>query len=146
MESPFSNHSTIVFYLEPILNPIYKTYQHIITVNAIPNGPLSDLVTHIQVPKLSPFQQFNALMPAENCAFVLLRYPKTTYKANFKNHDSFMTADDIPSLFSYLTTNGYTIQETLTDMMHKSKIDIGGVSNSRLSGNRKMICFASYSN
>ena len=57
-----------------------------------------------------------------------------------------MTADDIPSLFSYLTTNGYTVQETLTDMMHKSKIDVGGVSNSRLSGNRRMICFASYSN
>ena len=144
MESPFSNHNTIVFYLEPILNPIFKTYQQIITLDAIPQGPLSDLVSPINVPKLSTFQSFNNLVSTQNCVFALLRYPKLSYKANYKNSDSFMTADDLPSLFSYLLSNGYTIQENLSDLMFKSKINIGGLSQSRLSGNRKMICFATF--
>lgn len=145
MQSPFLNSNTIVFYLEPILNPIYKTYQQIITLDSIPPGPLADMVTSIQVPKLSKFQQFNSLMPAKNCVYALVRYPKHSYSANFKNTESFMSTDDIPSLFSYLSTNGYTIQENLTDLMYKSKINLGGVASSRLSGNRKMICFAVYS-
>ena len=56
MESPFSNHNTIVFYLEPVLNPIHKSYQQIITLDAIPQGPLSDMVSPISVPKLSTFK------------------------------------------------------------------------------------------
>ena len=144
MESPFSNHNTIVFYLEPVLNPIHKNYQQIITLDAIPQGPLSDKVSPINVPKLSTFQNFNTLTSPQNCVYALLRYPKNSYKANFKNPDSFMTADDIPSLFSYLLSNGYTIQENLSDLMFKSKINIGGLSQNRTSGNRKMICFATF--
>ena len=146
MTSPFSNSSSIVFYLEPVLNPYEKTYMQIITLNSIPNGPLADLVSQIHVPKLSTYQQFHSSIPAHNCVYDLSRYPTTTgQKANFNNPDSFMYADDIPSLFSYLTENGYTIQDNLTDLMFKSKLNLGGISQSRLSGNRKMICFALYS-
>ena len=144
MESPFSNHNTIVFYLEPVLNPIHKSYQQIITLDAIPQGPLSDMVSPISVPKLSTFQSFHTLASPQSCVYALLRYPKNSYKANFKNPDSFMTADDIPSLFSYLLSNGYTIQEDLSNLMFKSKINIGGLGQNRVSGNRKMICFATF--
>ena len=75
MESPFSNHNTIVFYLEPVLNPIHKSYQQIITLDAIPQGPLSDMVSPISVPKLSTFQSFHTLASPQSCVFALLRYP-----------------------------------------------------------------------
>ena len=71
MESPFSNHNTIVFYLEPVLNPIHKSYQQIITLDAIPQGPLSDMVSPINVPKLSTFQNFNTLAFPQNCVYAL---------------------------------------------------------------------------
>jgi len=148
MESPFAKHhanSSIVLYLEPILNTYYQTYQNVITLSDIPSGPLADLTTTISTPKLSPFQQapmFSNSRNGSNCIIVLLRYPKEAMggRPSLKNLDYFMTADDIPSVFSYLQSNGYIIDTDLTKMLYKSRVTIGGVSDTRISGDRKMIC------
>ena len=149
MESPFSNSTTISFYLEPILNSHYKTYQQIITVSSIPDGPLAEMVTPISVPKLSKYQQLGSL-PSPNgyidqCVYTILRYPKKNGYKSMKFSDTFLGADDIPSLFGYLNSNGYVIQGDITTMIFRSNLQLGGVSNQRLSGNRKLICFALYS-
>ena len=139
MESPFATaNSSVVLYLEPLLNTYCKTYQNVITLSSIPSGPLADLVTPISSAKLSPFQD-----SVGSCVFVLLRYPKNVCgggRPSFKNSDYFMGADDIPSVFSYLQSNGYSIDTDLTKMLNKSRITIGGVSETRFSGDRKMIC------
>jgi hypothetical protein len=148
MESPFykTNTKSIVMYLEPYLNTYYKSYQNIITLSDMPTGPLADLVTPISFPKLSPFQDPPPFSSNPmNCTYVLLRYPKNQCpgKPSLKNMDYFMTADDIPAVFSYLTSNGYKIDTGLTKMLYKSKVAIGGVSEKKISGDRKMICFFS---
>ena len=152
MDSPFyNNNSSIVFYLEPILNTYHKTYQNIITLSNIPNGPLSDMVSTFSATKLSPFQQIGPLasptFAPHNCVHALLRYPKkhTNARPNMKNSDSFMTSEDIPALLSYLSSNGYSIQNQISDVLYKSNINLTGSSDSRLSGNRKFICVATYS-
>jgi|UniRef100_A0A6C0ITA4 hypothetical protein len=142
MESPFAQSNTIVFYLEPILNSYHKSYQNIITVSSIPPGPLSELVASMSLPKLSPFQQISTFASPHNCVNVLLRYPNR--RPSMKNTDSFMTTEDIPAVLSYLSTNGYTIEKDLSDIMQKANIGFGGTTPSRLSGNRKMICIANY--
>jgi hypothetical protein len=150
-ESPFypsgGESGTFVLYLEPILNPYYQSYQNIITLNVMPPGPLCEMVTMINVPKLSPFQAAAAyaspFYTGENCIFVLLRYKRSKIggvgSGAFKNAESFMGADDIPAVFSYLLKKGYTIDTSLSKMMYQSRVEIGGVSDSRLSGDRKMI-------
>ena len=144
MESPFyKENSSIVLYLEPILNTYYKMYQNVITLSAMPDGPLADLVTSVSVSKLSRFQEAGLGMYTSNCAFVLLRYPKNM--GSLKCADYFMSADDIPAVFSYLQNHGYTIDTNLTKMLYKSPVTIGGVSEKRISGNRKMICMVQYS-
>ena len=55
-----------------------------------------------------------------------------------------MGADDIPAVLSYLQSNGYTIDTSITKMLFKSRAVIGGVAESRMSGDRKMICMVSY--
>ena len=153
MESPFAKsyaNSSVVLYLEPILNTFYKTYQNIITLSSMPAGPLADLVTTISTAKLSPFQEAGAFsspgMYSGNCTYVLLRYPKNVCGGgvSLKNTDYFMGADDIPSVFGYLQSNGYTIDTALTKMLYKSKVVVGGVSETRVSGDRKMICMCNY--
>jgi hypothetical protein len=155
MESPFAKYGegcgggTFVLYLEPILNPYYRTYQNVITLDRMPTGPLADMVGLIQLPKLSPFQEAGVFSSPNygrgllggSCVYVLLRYPKCVGGFNWKITDAFMGADDIPSVLGYLKANGYTIDMELTKMMLKSKIDVGGVSERRFSGNRKVICF-----
>ena len=149
MESPFAkSNSSFVLYLEPVLNTYYKTYQNIITISTMPSGPLADLVTTINMPKLSPFQEFGQFSSPNfgrgfGCTYVLLRYPKSACGVSGgvgKNIDYFMGADDIPSVLAYLQKHGYNVDTGITKMLFKSRITIGGVSETRLSGDRKMIC------
>jgi len=188
-ESPFDNNGgghrhggSFVLYLEPILNSYYQSYQNIITVSTIPPGPLSRLVSKIDMPKLSPYQQAAAYASPFyngcNCVNALMRYPCDGYggsgvftplhisnaslhrkvggnecKGNVttritnaqrcKNADAFMGADDIPAVFSYLMNNGYTVDTSISKMMFQSRAMVGGVSDRRLSGDRKMIAFIS---
>ena len=146
MNSPFDNNTHSILYLEPFLNTFHKTYQNIITLDSIPAGPLAEMVTPISNNKLSPFQQLNSISTHPGCMNVLLRYPKTTIGSvsSIKNSDYFMSSDDIPSIFSYLSSNGYTVDTQLTKMLFKSDV-VNGSSQNRLSGNKKMICMIRYS-
>jgi len=154
MESPFSKFgsgygSTFVLYLEPILNPFFKAYQNVITLDRMPSGVLADMVTMVNLPKLSPFQEAGVFSSPNfgrgglggSCVNVLLRYPKKACGFNWKNTDVFMGADDIPSVLGYLRSNGYTLDTDLTKMMFKSRVEVGGGSDRRFSGDRKVICF-----
>jgi len=141
-ESPFSSPSgSVVLYLEPVLNTYYESYQNILTVSAMPSGPLKNMVFRMQFPKLSEFSSSSPFSPfsSGSCTYVLGRYAKSV---NMSNSDSFMYADDIPSVLSYLVANGYTIDTSLTTMLQKSEIRIGG--NTGYSGNRRMVCMFTY--
>jgi hypothetical protein len=143
MDSPFAaSNTSFVMYLEPILNNYYKTYQNIITVNVIPLGPIKQLITQVSLPKLSPFKQLGPFGRPHNCTNALLRYP--TGIRHPQSPDYFMTADDIPSVISYLQDNGYSIENKVTNMLFKSRVTIGGVSDTGMSGDRRMICMARY--
>ena len=149
MNSPFDTHNNhVILYLEPFLNNFHKTYQNIITLSSMPDGPLADLVTTTSTSKLSPFQQLNSISSnPSNCIHVLLRYPKnnTGSTSSIKNTEHFMGHDDIPSIFSYLQSNGYEVDTKLTKMLFKSDV-VGGSSQNSLSGNKKMICMIRYLN
>ena len=149
MESPFDNYNShCILYLEPFLNNFHKTYQNVITLSSMPDGPLANLVTTTSTSKLSPFQQLNSISSnPSNCVHVLLRYPKnsTGSISSVKNTEHFMGHDDIPSIFSYLQSNGYEVDTKLTKMLFKSDV-VGGSSQNRLSGNKKMICMIRYTN
>lgn len=136
-DSPFSNNSSFSLYLEPVYNQFLQIYQNIITLDRLPSGPISQLVSRINFPKLSPFQTNSSTFHGEQCVYTLMRYPGP------KRHDSFMYSDDIPSVFSYLQTNGYTIDNHL-NYNTTGGILLGGISNSRPSGNRIFIASISY--
>ena len=148
MESPFysangTTNTTTVLYLEPVLNTYYKTYMNILTLSSMPRGPLSNMVYSMKFDKLSPFQYLPPGSPCifPECTMVIGKYK---IKPTMNHTDTFMMTEDIPALFSYLETNGYTIDRSLTHMMFDSKVDLGGVSQCRYSGNRRMVCMFSY--
>jgi len=136
-------------FLEPILNTYYKTYQNIITFNHMPKGPIARMVKPINPPKLSPFQSFSPFaaplygrQPGSGCVYALHRYPNGN--TGVKNTQQYMGVEDIPAIFGYLRDNGYTLNADYTEMVQRSGIPIGGVSETRLSGNRMLICILSY--
>tara|TARA_E500000331_G_C17011345_1_gene606551 strand:- start:299 stop:727 length:429 start_codon:yes stop_codon:yes gene_type:complete len=140
MNSIFDNFNThIILYLEPFLNPLLKTYHNIISLSSTPDGPLKSFVTKINGKPLSTFQN-DIFSP---CINVLLRYPITQLEqTNFiQNYNSFMNDDDIPSIFSYLQQNGYTVDTNLTQLLlqHDSAF-----FNNNKSSKRRMICMITY--
>jgi hypothetical protein len=141
MESPFYpvNHGSFSLFLEPILDSYSQTYIQVITVSRIPPGPLSSMVKTISLPKLSPFYSIGYPGFGLNCTHVLLRYP--IGQTSMKNISDYMYSDDIPAVFYYLTSNGYTVDAKIMD---HSRVVIGGISNTRYSGDRRLISFVTF--
>ena len=107
-----NNNDTIIMSLEPMLEPYENVYLKVITLSDKPNGSLANLTRRIHVPKLSPFQTFSITpTPFKDCIYVLTRYPNT-------NKD-WMVEEDIPKVLSYLQTNNYQIETTLTELIQK---------------------------
>lgn len=136
MESPFSESNTFILYLEPILNTYHQNYMNVLTVSSIPNGPLRELVYAISPEKLSPFQ-ISSWQCSPSCTYVLGRYRNC--KPTMNTINTFMYANDIPSVISFLRNHGYTIDTNITELMQNSNVsmDPGCSTNG---GKKTMIC------
>lgn len=142
MESPFDQYvsgKTVSMFVEPILNPYWKTYQNIITFSDIPSGPLSALVRPISPPRLSEFQTPSPYSTSPfSCTYALMRYPNTSKNTAMKHADSFMYPEDIPAIISYMKDNGYIIDTQITKMIQRSDVNIGNLN----AGKKRMILIA----
>lgn len=142
-ESPFEKYQskTVILYVEPLLDTYNKTYVSALTLNTMPDGPLSNTVRIYNTPNLSPFQTFtNTINSPDNCTYILMKYPKGN-KSISKN---WMLSEDIPTVFSYLQSNNYNIDTSLTKLMNHSQVNLGGVSQIKRTGNRRMVCMFSF--
>jgi hypothetical protein len=110
--SPFESTSLVTMYLEPILNEYYRTYQTIITLSGMPEGPLKDLVAHINTPALSEFQTASNPYSNPRCKYVLLRFPNNRIRGSVKNGRDYMFAEDVPNIYGYLESHGYKLMDT----------------------------------
>lgn len=66
-----------------------------------------------------------------------MKYPN----GNKSISTNWMLEEDIPSVFSFLQANNYTINTSLTKLMNHSKVNLGSISQ----GNRRMVCIFSFS-
>jgi hypothetical protein len=140
-KSPFEECNTIVLYLEPILNTYHQNYMNVLTLSSIPNGPLRELVYAISPEKLSPFQ-VSSWQCSPSCTYVLGRYRNRKPTMNTVN--TFMYANDIPSVISFLRANGYTIDTNITDLLNQSNVNM--TNNCTNGGKKAMICVFSFMN
>lgn len=99
------NSNTFTIESIPYYDRFNKCYQKILTVNQIPNGPLAQLVNHIQYPKLSPFQQ-------DSACYV---HPKCVYSIEIDNY-CMPIEHRIQNLTGFLLSNGYQIETQITNL------------------------------
>jgi len=121
----FSNTNVMATYTissQPFYDNINQCYKNIVIIDRKPTGPLSQIVKSLHTPRLSPFDQPSPCCPVDRCI-------KAIYKIN--NTSELMSPNDIPSLFGFLTQNGYTINTALTTMMNESQVKM----------TNKLICF-----
>jgi len=118
---------TYTLSVQPYLDQYNKCYRKIITINMKPNGPLLQYVKQLSPPKLSPFKERSVCCPANSCIYAITDIGCAGCSGNL------MCIDDIPNLFSFLSSNGYTIDSNLTKLMQKSDIRF----------NNDLLCFIS---
>jgi len=134
------SNSSVSFYLDNVLDTQSHTYYKIITLSAIPPGPIADMVISKSFPPLSEFQTRPSWDHyGSSCKYALLRYPKGDARGGTSFPQDFMMQQDIPSLLAYLTSNGYNVQTELSTLITNQSL------HSHSAASRKFICFASYS-
>lgn len=132
-ESPFEKYQskTVILYLEPLLDTYNQTYVSALTLNTMPDGPLSKAVRIFNTPNLSPFQNTG------NYTYILMKYPK----GNKGISTNWMLSEDIPTVFSFLQSNNYIIDISLTKLMNDSQVNLGGGG---VSVTKRMVCMFSF--
>ena len=124
--------STFALYSRPYLDKRNQCYTNIVTVSQKPNGPLASFTRKINFPQLSPFKQTSSCISHDSCGLAI-----SSMSSNMLCHE-YMIVDEVPNLFSYLLSNGYKIDTSLTKMMNASDISF------HTENANKLIAFVSY--
>lgn len=124
--------STFVLYSRPFLNRnnYNQSYSNIVTINAEPKGPLRRLIRRVRFERLSEFKE--PYCSKELCGLAL--------QSLRGGVERLMCTDEVPDLFSFLLSNGYKIDTSLTKMMNTSDVRFD-TDNAN-----KIICFVTYIN
>lgn len=130
---PIQQAKTVSLFSQPYLDTYNKCYKNIVVINLQPQGPLADLVKFVKFPPLSEFKQSAPCSPLKSCGYALISLDGCRSGCG-----DLMVVDEVPNLISYLVSNGYSIDTSITKMFNQS--DIKFDTNT---GN-KLICFITY--
>jgi len=132
---PVHEAKTVSLFSQPYLDTYNQCYKNIVVVNLKPQGPLGDLVRFVKFPPLSEFKQPGPCSPLKDCGYALMSLDGCNAGCSGSN---LMVVDEVPDLISYLVSNGYSVDTSITKMFNTS--DIRFDTNT---GN-KLICFITY--
>lgn len=137
---PLKGSKTISLFSQPYLDTITQCYMNIVVVNLIPEGPLANIIKRIQFPPLSPFKQQSSSSPCspiKTCGYALMSL-NAELGCMCNNNNNLMVVDEVPMLISYLLSNGYTVDTSITKMFNTSDIRFN------TNDGNKLICFITY--
>ena len=134
---PMVEAKTFSLFSQPYLDTYNQCYKNIVVINLPPQGPLANLIKFVKFPPLSEFKQEGPCNTLKQCGYALMSFNGCSMGCG-KNGSDLMVVDEIPNLISYLVSNGYSVDTSITKMFNNS--DIRFDTNN---GN-KLICFATY--
>ena len=126
---------TVSLFSRPYLDTYNQCYKNIITINLTPQGPLEKFVRRVQMPVLSEFKQPSTCNRLEKCCLALTSLNNDCCN---KNGSNLMVVDEVPNLISFLVSNGYSVDTSITKMFNQSEIKF------QTENENKLICFITY--
>lgn len=130
-----SNYKTVSLFSQPYLDSYNQCYKNIVVVNLPPQGPLAKFVRLIKFDPLSHFKEPGPCTPLKKCGYALTSLETSCCGGNNNN---LMVVDEIPYLMSFLLSNGYSVDTSITKMFNNSDITFN------TSTGNKLICFITY--
>ena len=115
-----------------------QQYIKILCINAVPVvGALAARVKTVRPPRLSGLCGVTPGGNANNCIHAIL--------AGGPGHPHYMTPDQLPELFAFLLTNGYTVDTALTKLAAKHQSGGAGCGTGPNGSNaNSLVCLISY--
>ena len=113
----------------PFYDARHQQYTKILCINATPVGALATRVKTVRPPRLSGLSSDSN---NNKCIHVLTRADGIISGCDY------MTPDELPELFAFLVSNGYTVDLGLTKLAAKHQ------SGSSSSGSNSLVCLVSY--
>ena len=101
--------TTYLLTTEPYLDTFSENYRNILSINLYPIGPLGKYIVRMKMPILSPFQCDRR----NQCVLAL---------NSLCGNSELMCDNELGDLVSFLLSNGYTVDTSLTNMMNKSPV------------------------
>jgi hypothetical protein len=135
---PMREAKTVSLFSQPYLDTYNQCYKNIVVVNLPPQGPLRDIVRRVNFPPLSEFKQPGPCTPLKLCGYALMSLGGCNMGGYGKNGENLMVVDEVPDLISYLVSNGYKVDTSITKMFNSSEIRFDANT-----GN-KLICVITY--
>ena len=121
---------TFSLFSQPYLDTYNECYKNIVVINLIPEGPLANLVRFVKFPPLSEFKQHGYCTLLKQCGYALISLRGLG--------EDLMVVDEVPDLITYLLSNGYSVDTSITKIFNTSE-----VSFETNTGN-KLICFVTF--
>jgi len=134
MNHPNQAAKTVTLFSQPFLDTYNQCYKNIVTINLIPQGPLAQFVRKVQFPPLSQFKQPGPCSRINNCGLALTALNNICNKGC----SGFMVVDEVPNLLSFLLSNGYSVNTSITKMLNTSDIRF------ETENANKLICVVTY--
>jgi hypothetical protein len=134
MNHPNQAAKTVTLFSQPFLDTYNQCYKNIVTINLIPQGPLAQFVRKVQFPPLSQFKQPGPCSRINNCGLALTALNNICNKGC----SGFMIVDEVPNLLSFLLSNGYSVNTSITKMLNTSDIRF------ETENANKLICVVTY--
>ena len=117
-----NNINTYTLFSRPYLDLYNQCYKNIITINFFPKGPLGKFVRKVQFNRLSPFKQSGPCSHINNCGLAITGNIGNCVSGGCNNGSNLLTVNDVPNLMSFLLSNGYSIDTSLTKMFNQSNL------------------------
>jgi hypothetical protein len=133
---PINGSKSVSLFSQPYLDTYNQCYKNIVVTNLMPQGPLAEIVKFVNFPPLSEFKQPGPCSPLKQCGLALMSLSGCYVGCKFGS--DLMVVDEVPTLISFLLSNGYTVDTGITKMLNDS--DIRFDTNM---GN-KLICLITY--
>ena len=128
---------TVSLFSQPYLDTYNQCYKNIVVVNLMPQGPLAELVTRVKFEPLSEFKVSTPCDPFKQCGLALMSI-NNIYNSSCNKCLDLMDVNEVPNLISFLVSNGYTVDTSITKMFNNSEIRFNTNTGNQL------ICFVTY--
>lgn len=135
MTTTITGVKNFALFSRPYLDTYNKCYKNIIVVNLMPCGPLAKITKRVTFTQLSQFKSSSPCEQIDKCGLALTSLNSICGKCG-----DLMITDEVPQLFSYLLSNGYTIDTSITKMINDSELAFNTYNKDTL------ICFVTYNN